>query len=94
MSRGAPWRNSARSSRKLASSSTFGPTDCGSQPSADHELPPGTVQGSAERLAEYLAPYREAGCGQVQVRFPAHSIEELVDQIVGFGDGVIPLVNR
>ena len=62
-------------------------------PPADNELPPGTVQGSPERLAEHLAPFREAGCGQVQVRFPAHSVAELVDQIAAFGDGVIPLVN-
>ena len=63
-------------------------------PPADNELPPGTVQGSAERLAEYLAPYRDAGCGQVQVRFPAHSVEELCDQIAAFGAEVIPRVNR
>jgi hypothetical protein len=62
-------------------------------PPAGNELPPGTVQGTPEQLAEYLAPYREAGCGQVQVRFPAHSADELCDQVAAFGDGVIPLVN-
>jgi probable F420-dependent oxidoreductase len=62
-------------------------------PPADNELPPGTVQGTPTALAEYLAPYREAGCGQVQVRFPAHSVEELCDQITRFGAEVIPLVN-
>ena len=62
-------------------------------PPADHVLPPGTVQGTPGKLAEYLAPYREAGVGQVQVRFPAHSVEELCDQIAGFGAEVIPLVN-
>ena len=31
--------------------------------------------------------------GQVQVRFPAHSPEELCDQIASFGAQVIPLVN-
>ncbi len=62
-------------------------------PPPGNELPPGTVQGDAGRLAEYLAPYREAGCGQVQVRFPAHSVEELCDQIAAFGADVAPLVN-
>jgi probable F420-dependent oxidoreductase len=62
-------------------------------PPADNELPPGTVQGTAETLAEHLRPHREAGCGQVQVRFPAHSVEELCDQIAAFGGEVIPLVN-
>jgi len=62
-------------------------------PPADNELPPGTVQGTADALAEHLRPYREAGCGQVQVRFPAHSVEELCDQITAFGAEVGPLVN-
>ena len=62
-------------------------------PPAGHELPRGTVQGTPEQLAEYLAPFGEAGVGQVQVRFPAHSPDELCDQIAAFGDGVIPLVN-
>jgi probable F420-dependent oxidoreductase len=62
-------------------------------PPADNELPPGTVQGTADVLAGHLRPYREAGCGQVQVRFPAHSVEELCDQIAAFGAEVVPLVN-
>jgi probable F420-dependent oxidoreductase len=62
-------------------------------PPAGHELPKGTVQGPAEQVAEYLRPYREAGIGQVQVRFPAHSADELCDQIAAFGAEVIPLVN-
>ena len=62
-------------------------------PPADNELPPGTVQGTADVLAEHLLPYREAGCGQVQVRFPAHSVEELCDQVAAFGAEVAPLVN-
>ncbi len=62
-------------------------------PPAGNELPAGTVRGTAEKLADHLAPYREAGCGQVQVRFPAHSVEELCDQIAAFGAEVAPLVN-
>ena len=62
-------------------------------PPAGNDLPPGTVQGTPEMLAEYLRPYGEAGVGQVQVRFPAHSVEELCDQVAAFGAEVIPLVN-
>ncbi len=62
-------------------------------PPADHELPPGTVQGSSDQILEYLAPFVEAGIGQVQVRFPAHSLDELCDQIARFGAEVVPSVN-
>jgi hypothetical protein len=51
------------------------------------------VAGSADRVAEYLRPFREAGVGQIQVRFPAQSVEELVDQIAAFGSDVAPLVD-
>lgn len=44
-------------------------------------------------MAAYLRPFAEAGIGQVQVRFPAHSVEELCDQISRFGTDVAPLVN-
>ncbi len=63
-------------------------------PAPDRELPPGTVSGSAEQIAEYLQPYRAAGVGQVQVRFPTRSVEEQCDQIAAFGSEVIPLVDR
>ena len=62
-------------------------------PPAGNELPPGTVKGSADEIATYLRPFGEAGVGQIQVRFPAHSVEELCDQIARFGAEVIPLVN-
>jgi len=62
-------------------------------PPAGNDLPPGTVRGDADAVAAHLRPYREAGCGQVQVRFPAHSVEELCDQIAAFGAEVAPLVN-
>ncbi|MGA2837366.1 MAG: TIGR03619 family F420-dependent LLM class oxidoreductase [Acidimicrobiales bacterium] len=62
-------------------------------PPVGNELPPGTVQGSPDQLATYLRPFADAGVGQVQVRFPAHSADELCDQIAGFGAEVIPLVN-
>ena len=61
-------------------------------PSAGFELPPGTVAGRAEQVAEYLRPFGAAGVGQVQVRFPTGSREELCDQIAAFGETVIPLV--
>ena len=57
------------------------------------ELPPGTVAGSADQVAEYLRPFAEAGVGQVQVRFPSRSVEELVERIAAFGSEVAPLVD-
>jgi probable F420-dependent oxidoreductase len=56
------------------------------------DLPKGTVSGSPERLAEYLQPFADAGVGQVQVRFPSRSVDELCDQIGAFGRDVAPLV--
>ncbi len=62
-------------------------------PAPASELPPGTVSGPPERIADYLRPFAEAGVGQVQVRFPARTVGELCDQIAGFGEQVIPLVD-
>ena len=62
-------------------------------PPAGFELPRGTVSGSPEQVADYLRPFREAGVGQVQVRFPSRSVEELCDQIAAFGRDVAPLVD-
>ena len=62
-------------------------------PPAGLELPPG--DGAADRpeqVAEYLRPFAEAGVGQVQVRFPARSADELCDQIAAFGAEVAPHV--
>ncbi len=55
-------------------------------------VPPGTVAGSPDRLSEYLGEYVDAGIGQIQVRFPSRSADELCDQISAFGEQVIPLV--
>ena len=62
-------------------------------PPAGLELPRGTVAGSPEEVADALRPFAEAGVGQVQVRFPARSADELCDQIAAFGTEVIPLVH-
>ena len=56
------------------------------------ELPPGTVAGPAAELAAYLESFAQAGVGQVQVRFPSRSVEELCDQIAAFGSEVAPLL--
>ena len=56
------------------------------------ELPQGTVAGPAEQVADYLPAFAEAGVGQVQVRFPSRSADELCDQIAAFGREVAPLV--
>ena len=62
-------------------------------PSGGFELPPGTVAGPPEQIAEYLRPFTAAGVGQVQVRFPSRSAEELCDQIAAFGAQVPGLVD-
>jgi probable F420-dependent oxidoreductase len=64
----------------------------GSPPSG-LELPRGTVAGSAEKVADYLRAFAEAGVGQVQVRFPSRTATELCDQVAAFGAEVAPLVN-
>ncbi len=56
-------------------------------------LPGGTVAGPAEQVADYLHSFADAGVGQVQVRFPARSANELCDQVATFGRDVAPLVN-
>lgn len=63
-------------------------------PPAGLDLPDGTVAGPPDRVAEYLRPFVEAGVGQIQVRFPSRSVEELCDQIATFGREVAPLVGR
>jgi probable F420-dependent oxidoreductase len=62
-------------------------------PPSGLEVPRGTVAGAPEQLAEYLRPFRAAGVGQVQVRFPARTVEELCDQVAAFADQVAPLVD-
>ena len=61
-------------------------------PPSGLQLPPGTVAGPPEVLAEYLRTFADAGVGQVQVRFPSRSVGELCDQIAAFGSDVAPLV--
>lgn len=56
------------------------------------ELPRGTVSGPGDQVAAYLRTFADVGVGQVQVRFPARSAEELCDQIAAFGRDVAPLV--
>jgi alkanesulfonate monooxygenase SsuD/methylene tetrahydromethanopterin reductase-like flavin-dependent oxidoreductase (luciferase family) len=62
-------------------------------PPAGFELPRSTVSGPAEQVAEALRPFAEAGVGQVQVRFPARSADEMCDQVTAFGVEVAPLVD-
>jgi probable F420-dependent oxidoreductase len=62
-------------------------------PPSGFELPPGTVAGPPDEVAAHLRPFAEAGVGQVQVRFPSRSVEELCDQIAAFGAEVAPLVS-
>lgn len=64
------------------------------QPPDGLELPQRAVSGTPERIAGYLLPFAEAGVGQIQVRFPSRTVEELCDQIAAFGAEVIPLVEH
>ncbi|MGW4978771.1 LLM class F420-dependent oxidoreductase [Streptomyces mirabilis] len=49
-----------------------------------------TVSGSPEAVAESLRAYRAMGVHQIQVRFRARGLSELVDQITAFGADVAP----
>ncbi len=62
-------------------------------PPSGLDLPKGTVAGRPGQVAEYLRPFADAGVGQVQVRFPSRTVEELCDQIAVFGSEVAPLVD-
>jgi probable F420-dependent oxidoreductase len=62
-------------------------------PPSGLELPKGTVSGSSDKIAGYLRSFAEAGVGQVQVRFPSRSVDELCEQIATFGAEVAPLVD-
>ncbi|SOE73384.1 probable F420-dependent oxidoreductase, Rv2161c family [Streptomyces sp. OV198] len=49
-----------------------------------------TVSGAPEAVAESLRAYRAMGVHQIQVRFRARGLSELVDQITAFGADVAP----
>jgi probable F420-dependent oxidoreductase len=65
----------------------------GSPPSG-LDLPKGTVAGPPDQVADYLRVFAEAGVGQVQVRFPSRTADELCEQIAAFGSEVAPLVGN
>ncbi len=50
------------------------------------------VSGKPDALAEALAEYSSIGVTHLQVKFPARSRSELVEQIDRFGSGVVPLL--
>ena len=52
-----------------------------------------TVSGAPEAVAESLRAYRAMGVHQIQVRFRARGLSELVDQITAFGADVAPHLN-
>jgi probable F420-dependent oxidoreductase len=52
-----------------------------------------TYTGSADRIAEQLRSWVEAGADQLQVRFRSRGPGELVDQIERFGAEVAPLLS-
>ncbi|GIW42701.1 MAG: LLM class F420-dependent oxidoreductase [Candidatus Binatia bacterium] len=56
------------------------------------EVPPGTVTGSPRKIAECLWSLRSRGADHVGVRFRARCCQELVEQILRFGEEVGPLL--
>jgi probable F420-dependent oxidoreductase len=58
------------------------------------ELPPGTVTGSPEKIAENLAEVTALGVSHLQLRFPSRSVAEMCDQMAAFGEQVGPLLRR
>ena len=85
--RGVPGRCPARHRGDLRRRSTSVPQ------TARSELPPGTVSGSPEQVAEYLRPFRDAGVGQSRCAFPPDRWRSCVDQVAAFGSDVAPLVD-
>ena len=56
------------------------------------DVPPDTLVGEPDALAEQLLSGAPAGVNQLQVRFRARSCAELCDQIAAFGERVLPQV--
>lgn len=57
-------------------------------------LPPGTISGSAQAIADNLGELAAMGANHVQLRFPSRSVDELVEQMTAFGSEVAPLLPR
>ncbi|MGH9050432.1 MAG: TIGR03619 family F420-dependent LLM class oxidoreductase [Acidimicrobiia bacterium] len=57
------------------------------------EVPPGTISGDAEKIAESLREYADMGVRHLQVRPWSRSIDELCDQMDAFGADVGPLLS-
>jgi probable F420-dependent oxidoreductase len=52
------------------------------------------LTGSADRLTDALLAHADIGADQVQVAFKSRSADELCDQIVRFGDDVMPRLGK
>lgn len=50
--------------------------------------------GDADRVTEALIGHADMGADQVQVAFRSRSVDELCDQIAGFGETVLPQLGR
>ena len=58
------------------------------------EMPPQTVSGSPDAIAENLSELIDMGASHLQMRFVNRSVDELCDQIAAFGEQVGPLLTR
>jgi probable F420-dependent oxidoreductase len=52
------------------------------------------LTGSADEIAASLRAWATVGVNHLQVRFASRSVDELVDQVRGFGETVGPLLNN
>jgi probable F420-dependent oxidoreductase len=52
------------------------------------------VSGSPDQLADALNRWAAVGVNHLQVRFPSRGVDELVDQVIAFGEQVGPLLGR
>ncbi|MHB8329544.1 MAG: TIGR03619 family F420-dependent LLM class oxidoreductase [Acidimicrobiales bacterium] len=82
-------RQELRPDAPLAIGALAGPLHLGP---ASWELPRGTMTGTPEQLAESLRQWASMGVSHLQVRFPSRSVDELCDQMAGFGAEVGPLL--
>lgn len=59
-----------------------------------NEVPEWAVTGSDDRIVEAVAGLSAAGVTHAQVRIAAQSCDELVDQLVQFGERIVPATSE
>ena len=59
----------------------------------DWDVGRGVITGKSEEIADSLREFGAMGVNHLQVRFKSRSLQELLDQMDGFGADVAPLLN-